>query len=358
MFSILTNLKNYLKFVPKFFDFLNVFYSKKNKSIRPYFGVYFRNFGGPNIRTKRLIKHFGNFLINPNIIYAQSFWSEIELRDAIKYSVNNQIPIIFNQNGLYYKGWFKGNYKAKNDMISLVQKKSKFIFFQSNFCKKSSIFFTKYKPKKSKILYNSIPKKISKNRNVNTPKVFNILISGYFKNENLYIVKPAINVIYKLAKSTKFNHKLIIYGLKISELDTNLKKKVLFLMDKNKIEIKDNYNIKNLSNILKDIHLALHLKYKDPCPNAVLERMHFGIPHIISNSGGTPELTGKSSINIKVKDTWQTLVKVDERKLYKAIIIGSKKYNLLRNNTYRQIKRFNWKNYIIEHKKIFLRYIN
>ncbi len=129
-------------------------------------------------------------------------------------------------------------------------------------------------------------------------------------------------------------------------------------MDKNKIEIKDNYNIKNLSNILKDIHLALHLKYKDPCPNAVLERMHFGIPHIISNSGGTPELTGKSSINIKVKDTWQTLVKVDERKLYKAIIIGSKKYNLLRNNTYRQIKRFNWKNYIIEHKKIFLRYIN
>ena len=140
--------------------FLNIFYSKNNRSIRPYFGVFIRNIGGPNIRTKRLIKHFGNFLINPNVIYAQSFWSEIELRDAIKYSLKNKVPIIFNQNGLYYKGWFKGNYKKKNDAILSVQKKSKFIFFQSNFCKKSSIFFTKYKPKKNKILYNCIPKPI------------------------------------------------------------------------------------------------------------------------------------------------------------------------------------------------------
>ena len=357
MLSKLTNLKDYFNFVPKFFYFLNFFYSNKNKNIRPYFGIHFRNFGGPNIRTKRLIKHFGNFLVNPNIIYAQSFWSEVELKDAIKYSIKYKVPIIFNQNGLYYKGWFKGDYKSKNNTISLIQKKSRFIFFQSNFCKKSSIFFTKYKPKKSKILYNSIPKPINKNKNVDTPKVFNILMSGYFKKENLYIVKPAINVIYKLTKSAKYSHRLIIYGLKISELNSNLKKKVLFLMDRNKIEIKDNYNIKNLSNILKDIHLALHLKYKDPCPNAVLERMHFGIPHIISHSGGTPELTGNSSINIRVKDSWQTLVKVDEKKLYKAIIKGSKNYNLLKNNTFRQIKKFNWKNYIIEHKKIFFKCI-
>ncbi len=162
MFSILTNLKNYLKFVPKFFDFLNVFYSKKNKSIRPYFGVYFRNFGGPNIRTKRLIKHFGNFLINPNIIYAQSFWSEIELRDAIKYSVNNQIPIIFNQNGLYYKGWFKGNYKAKNDMISLVQKNQNLFFFNQIFAKKVQFFLQNTNQKKVKFYTILFQKKLVK----------------------------------------------------------------------------------------------------------------------------------------------------------------------------------------------------
>ena len=111
-----------------------------------------------------MINHFGNYFINPNIIYDQSFWTEIELKDAISYSKKIDVPIIFNQNGLYYKGWFKGNYKRKNKIISLIHKNSKFIFFQSNFCKESSILFTKFKPKKYKILYNSIPHLLDKTK--------------------------------------------------------------------------------------------------------------------------------------------------------------------------------------------------
>ena len=52
------------------------------------------------------------------------------------------------------------------------------------------------------------------------------------------------------------------------------------------------YNHKNLDTILRDINLAIHIKYKDPCPNAI-EKLQYGIPHIYSNSGGTPELIGK-----------------------------------------------------------------
>ena len=41
------------------------------------------------------------------------------------------------------------------------------------------------------------------------------------------------------------------------------------------------YNHKNLDTILRDINLAIHIKYKDPCPNAVIEKLQYGIPHII-----------------------------------------------------------------------------
>ena len=309
----MNSLISFFFFIPKFFNFLYFFRSKNTKNIRPYFGIYLKNSGGPYIRTKRLISYFGNYFINPNIIYAQSFWSEIELKNAISYSKKNDVPIIFNQNGLYYKGWFKGDYKKKNKLISLIQKDSKFIFFQSIFCKESSIAFTKFKPSKYKILYNSIPNLLYKSKKNNNPKVLNIIISGYFNEMNFYIVEPAINVIYKMAKRLEKSPRLIIYGLKKKQLNSKLKKKIQYLEYKNKVMIMDNYNIKNISLILKNIHLALHLKYKDPCPNSVLERMHYGIPHIISHSGGTPELTGNSSINIKVRDTWQFLVKVDEK---------------------------------------------
>ena len=86
--------------------------------------------------------------------------------------------------------------------------------------------------------------------------------------------------------------------------------------------------------------------------------MPYGIPHIILHSGGTPELSGNSSINIKVKDTWKTLIKVDKNNLYNAIITAIKKYSLLKKRTKKQIKKFKWKNYILEHKKIFLKYIH
>lgn len=357
MIKILKNIKSYFYFIPKFFYFFRVFNFNKKK-LRPYFGVYFKKSGGPNIRTKRLIHSFGNFYINPNIIYAQSFWNEIEITDAIKYSKKYNVPIIFNQNGVYHNGWYDGDIRQKNQLISLIQKNSDYIFFQSNFCRESSKLFTKFEPKKYKILHNSVPNLRYKKKKIIKPSIFNILISGYFNKKNLYILEPAINSVYKLAKNIKFSPRLIIYGLKTEILKKNLKKKINYLQSINKIEVHKNYNINNLEDILIKIHLAMHLKYKDPCPNAVLERMLFGIPHIISNSGGTPELTGKSSINIEVKDTWQNLIKVDEAKLYEAILIAIKRYDLLRKKTFKQIQKFKWKDYVIAHKKVFLKNIN
>lgn len=356
MIKKLNNLRSYFYFIPKFFFFLNFFNFNQKMKVRPYFGIYIKNSGGPNIRTKRLIKSFGNYLFNPNIIYAQSFWTFSEIKDAIKYSEKYNIPIIFNQNGVYYKGWYNGNIDEKNRLIALIQKKSKFIFFQSNFCKESSIYFTKFKPRQYKILYNSVPLPVYFKKKVKTKNVFNVLIAGYFNKKNIYILEPAINTFYTLTKKNILLPRLIIYGLKIKILKKNLKKKIQYLIHNNRISIHSNYNIKNLKDILKDIHVALHLKYKDPCPNAVLERMHYGVPHIISDTGGTPELTGNSSINIKVKDSWERLIKVDEKKLYDAILFAKNNYGLLKKRTYKQIRSFKWTNYIKEHKKIFLKY--
>ena len=143
---IKNKLKNYL-FLPKIFFFFR-FFKLNNSKIRPYFGINIFKTGGPYIRNRRLINIFGNYIVNPNIIYAQSYWTTIELEDAIKFSKKYRIPIVFNQNGWFYKGWSQKNWKSRNKKLIQIHKKSRFIIYQSKFCKDTSIKLNSYFSKK------------------------------------------------------------------------------------------------------------------------------------------------------------------------------------------------------------------
>ncbi len=125
------------------------------------------------------------------------------------------------------------------------------------------------------------------------------------------------------------------------------------LCDKKLVYFFGRYKHKNLHGILKDINLAIHLKYKDPCPNAVIEKLQYGIPHIYSNSGGTPELVEKSGLPINVKDDWYRMVGVDYKVLSIKIIKLIKNYNKFRKQALIQGNKFKLSNYILIHRKIF-----
>ena len=123
------------------------------------------------------------------------------------------------------------------------------------------------------------------------------------------------------------------------------KKKLVFFYGK--------YNRNEIHQILCKSNLALHLKYKDPCPNAVIEKLQYGIPFIYSNSGGTPELIKKAGIPINVKDVWSKMQSVDYKILSKKIILAKKHYKILSKEAFKQSKNFNFNRYAIVHKKIF-----
>ena len=48
------------------------------------------------------------------------------------------------------------------------------------------------------------------------------------------------------------------------------------------------------------------LKYKDPCPNTVIEALSCGLPVLYSKSGGLPELVNNScGVGLTVKNSWE-----------------------------------------------------
>ena len=123
------------------------------------------------------------------------------------------------------------------------------------------------------------------------------------------------------------------------------------------MEFRGKYNYKDQNNFL-DISFALHLKYKDPCPNAVVERIKLGILHIFSNSGGTPEIVKDAGLPINVKNTWAKQVPVNYKILVKKILKIINKKKVLRKKLIKRSHELSYEKYIEEHRKIFSQVIN
>ena len=348
---------SYFFFIPKFFPYI-----KKKKQIRPYFGLPKRDFGGPNVRTKKMIKIFGNYFFSPNIIYAQSWWDQKELEDAYNFSQKNNVPIVFNQNGWFYPAWYKGNWKRRNETIIKIQKISEKVIYQSNFCKIASKKLNNYVKNQNFVVFNPslIKKKNFQNKIFKKNKLFNIIVTGVFGEESKHILMPILKSIELINKKNLLSceFKLKIYGVIKKDMVQSCwynKYNKLYerLLNKNLVFFYGKYKHESLGSILKDVNLAIHIKYKDPCPNAVIEKLQYGIPHIYSNSGGTPELIEKSGLAINVKDEWHRMVEVDHKILSKKIIEVFKNYKKFRKKAFKQSEKFELSNYISIHKKIF-----
>ncbi len=349
---------SYFFFIPKFFPYIK----NKNK-IRPYFGFPKRNYGGPNIRTKKMIESFGNYFFSPNIIYAQSWWEEKELEDALCFSKKHNVPIVFNQNGWFYEAWYKNDWKKRNQTLIKIQKISKRVIYQSKFCKFASKKLNNYFSKNSLIIYNPAlikQKSKLKKKILNKKNKFKIIVTGIFGDESRHILIPILKSIDYLDKRklSSFVFKLEIYGvikkeMKKSKWFSEYKKLYEKLYKKDLVSYNGRYDHRNLYYVLKDVNLAIHAKYKDPCPNAVIEKLQFGIPHIYSKSGGTPELIGDSGLPISVRDVWNKMVEIDYKNLSKKIVKISSNYKTYNLNAIKQGKKFNFFDYISRHKKIF-----
>jgi len=352
---------------------LKLNYKKNNKNIRPFFGFIKNKYGGPSVRTSRMIKMYGNYFFNFNLIYAQSHWSEFELKLLIENKKKIKVPIVFNQNGWFYNGWYKGNAKSRNNLLVDVQKISDFVIFQSKFCLNTGLTFNNFTPKDYSIIHNCIPDFLPKNFKKKNNNKINFLLSGYFfniltkninNNDVTHIIFPAIKSFFYILKNIKINKQI---KLNIVGIEKNFFKKInnqeIKIMSKELIErkvlsIKNSYNLDEYIDILSYTDVALHLKYKDPCPNSVIERMMAGIPHIYSNSGGTPELVAETGIPINVKETWNDQLSVSSDDLSEKIIQIIKNFKILSKKSILRSKLYNWQNYINKHNEIFNRALN
>ena len=61
-----------------------------------------------------------------------------------------------NQNGVFYPGWYTGNWEKKNLQMSIFYHASDYVFWQSKFCRYSANKFLGVRKGPGEILYNAV----------------------------------------------------------------------------------------------------------------------------------------------------------------------------------------------------------
>ena len=347
-------IKNFSLRIWRIFLFFIIFINlkdTKNSNSRVFYGGSRRgHIGGPLVKVQKLRLEFPEYRNNFNLVYLLSNNSYLSKRSLNLLKTRN-VPIIVNQNGVYYKAWFKGDYFARNQSMAFGYHLADYVIWQSDFCKTASNKFLGTRTGEGEILYNSVDTNLFVPKSKNK-KLFTFLITGNINKENNYRIISVIKAFKELDNFYKKIH-LIIAG-NIDDKDF-LERKTYEMKLQDKIKFIGKFNQFEAPNIYTLADAYITLTYQDNCPTAVLEAMSCGLPVLYSDSGGIPELVdNKSGVGLEVKSNWDTI----ETPRTKDIVEGMLK--IMNNNKSmseaartRASEKFDIKNWLERHKVIF-----
>ncbi len=350
--------KNLVVFIVIFLNFpLKKDKSLNNRTFKVYYaGAEIGNIGGPYLKIKKLQNFFPEYKREFNLIYALSNSPKLNTR-SINILKKRKIPLILNQNGVFYPSWYQGNWENQNLLISKVYHSADFVFWQSNFCKKAADRFLGERSGRGEILYNAVDTQKFFPVKKNADNIFRFLITGNIRKPNNYRIYSVLEAFKDIVKENKYIH-LYIAGIIEdidyfnSELDNlNIRRFITFLGP---------YSQSDAPKIYQKVDAYITMSFQDNCPSAVIEAMSCGLPILYSSSGGIPELVGKNSgIGLKVSENWEKVNIPTKQQIHDGLLqIMDTRKTTSENARFRAVKLFDIHSWIKKHKEVFGFFVN
>jgi len=262
--------------------------------------------GGPLVKIQRLSAQFGEHLWRYNIAYVLS--NAPYLPDmALALLKARGIPIVHNQNGVFYSAWYEGDWKRQNRRMARSFHSAEYVFYQSEFCRTAAHHFLGVREGSGEILYNAVdtqrfrPHADATTQNLNG---VTFLLTGKIGAHLFYRIKSTLQGLAE-ARKRGLEAKLVIAG----GLEPGAQTAAQQLIDDLKLDgcarIVGPYSQAEAPALYTSAHAYVTTKHQDPCPNAVLEALACGLPVLYSNTGGVPELVGpEAGVALDCDEDW------------------------------------------------------
>lgn len=312
------------------------------------------NIGGPLVKVKRLIQFFPQEYLGFSHVYLLSntpYLSKIALR-FLKYK---KIPIILNQNGVYYGAWYDGNWEAKNREMANAWHSADYVFCQSEFCFLCAEKYLGQRNGRTEILFNAVdinrfrPRDFKENCN---SIVF--LLTGKIDNHLYYRLDITLRS-FALARSQGLNGILKISGWIAEDARRQMADLIKELGVEDYVICTGAYSQEDAPVIYQSADVYVMLKHNDPCPNTVLEAMACGLPVLYSKSGGVPELvTPTAGIGVDVRQSFEEVCIPEVEDIARGMLDICEDLEARgRAARARAVEAFNLNNWINRHREVF-----
>ena len=284
----------------------NRFWPKDENSIAVYYaGGVKGNVGGGLVKLSRLQTVFKEKKRGFNLVYNLSNWSLLS-ESSLQGLQKQNIPIVHNQNGTFYKAWYGEGWEKENENMAKAFHAAKHVFFQSEFCRKAATYHLGERVGASEVLYNAIDTDFfrpQESKAKNKSPIF--LITGKIDYSTWHRVHCALEAL-KLAVAEKRKYKIIIAGWLSSQAKQFLGETINEYKLSEYVSYSGPYSQDEAPAIYNQADAYMMLKHQDPCPNTVIEAMSCGLPVLYSDTGGVAELVGESAgVGLHCETSWE-----------------------------------------------------
>ena len=313
--------------------------------------------GGPLVKVKRLRATFPESWWRYSVVYTLSntpYLPDVALA-LLKF---RGMPIVHNQNGVFYPAWFKGDWRARNARMARTFHQADHVFFQSRFCQRSAEKFLGARSGTSEVLYNAVDTGVFRpavsGRDEHRQR-FRFLITGKISSNHSYRVESTIRGLAE-ARREGLDCVLEVAGWLGDDTLDKAKDLCLELNVSDAVTFSGPYSQAQAPTIYQRADAYVMTNHHDACPNTVLEALACGLPVLYADSGGVGELVGPSGVAIPSEENWDQVIVCSPRAVGDGMAeIAVRAADLSAVARKRAVERFDISHWMKRHEEVFNR---
>lgn len=249
--------------------------------------------GGPLVKVARLQEHFPQDRRRYNLLYLLSNAPYLS-RTALGRLKRRGVPMVLNQNGVFYAAWFDGDWRAKNAEMASAYHMADHVFWQSAFCRRCADRFLGERAGPGEVLYNAVDTDRFSPAPQRPQRPVTFLVAGKIEQHLYPRIGDALEALAHLRRGGS-DARLVVAGSLDETSERKGREDIIRLGLADVVTFTGAYEQDDAPDIYRSADIYIMTKPNDPCPNTVLEALACGLPVIYSASGGVPELVGEEA---------------------------------------------------------------